>query len=208
MSGRPTEQGFSLVETLVAATIFGVFSSMVMLAITAMLNSTAKTQSVQDGSIGVADAFQRLDHQVRYADAVNKVGQVGANWYVEWHDLATASAPETCYQLKYNAAAKTLQERSWAPKAAVVSASPWVVVVSNLVNDTTVAGQLPFVRTLPDGTTTQKEQLTVNVLSRPNGGTTAKSAISTANTTFTALNSTMSTSFPTGSAPCQEVGRT
>ena len=57
------------------------------------------------------NAFQKLDHQVRYADAITPVGNVGANWYVEWHTQAISTAPEMCTQLKWDATAKTLLER-------------------------------------------------------------------------------------------------
>ncbi|BEP15212.1 hypothetical protein acdb102_35230 [Acidothermaceae bacterium B102] len=204
------DEGFSLMETLVASTIFGIFTTLVMLAIISMLNDSQKNQSLIDGQSTIENVFQKLDHQVRYANGIQTPGQLGGNWFVEWQAQPVTTQPQTCTQLKFNPTADTLQERTWQPKAAVIAATPWVQIARNITNPGTTD---PFTFTpagsvytptgnVVFGSPIAHQQLTVTLMSQPNGTTTSKSTLSTTTVTFTALNSTSQT----GNV-CQEVAR-
>jgi hypothetical protein len=175
-----------------------------------MLNDTQKNQSLVDGQSTIENVFQKLDHQVRYANGIQNPGQVGGNWFVEWQAQPITTAPQTCTQLKFNPTADTLQERTWQPKASVITPTPWVQIARNITNPSgtdpfyftpagsvyTASGNVVF------GSVINHQQLSVTLMSQPNGTATAKSTQSTSVVTFTALNSTSTT----GNV-CQEVAR-
>jgi prepilin-type N-terminal cleavage/methylation domain-containing protein len=198
------DDGFSLMETIVAMVIFSIFMSTAMAAIISIMNSTHKSQSLTDGAAQLENAFQRLDHQVRYADAVNQPGPGTNGTYVEWHTQATSTTPQTCAQLKYDPTAKTLSERTWLPGAAVVAATSWILVANNIVN---TASQPPFAQIATKkvgGTTTllAHQQLVLDLFSRPGGQIKKVTNQSEITTSFTALNSTTQSGLV-----CQEVAR-
>lgn len=212
------EDGFSLIETIVAISIFAVFSGLVMSAIIAMLNSTAKTQSVDDGAAATENLFQSLDHEVRYADEISpNPGVVGGNWWVEWHNPSTPSTVAKCTQLEYVVASGILQERTWTPPAVVggapVNLTGWKLLASNLVNNYNASASPPivpfaYVGTSSYGTGANKvvlnahQQLALYFSVRPGGSTTKKTALTQTKESFTALNST-----PTTGILCTEVPR-
>lgn len=195
------DTGFSLIETLVAMSIFAVFMGLVMAAILSMLTSTQKTQSLDDGAAQLENAFQKLDHQVRYANGIDPEGQVGSNWFVEFQVQSTATSPQTCYQLKYNVATSQLLERSWQPAVSPVVATSWLQLARNIVNDP--VAQPPF-HQLPTDTAhgIGHQQLQVNLWSRPNGQTTKTSTKSQSQASFTGLNTNANTGLV-----CKEVAR-
>jgi hypothetical protein len=204
-AGRGDDEGFSLMETIVATSIFAIFMSCVMAAIIAMLTSTQKSTSLQDGTANLENVFQTLDHQVRYANGIQIPGQVGTSWYVEWQSQATDNAPQLCTQLKFDTAARTIQERTWQPVSPTTTLGGWKLLAINVAIDPTSGHSIPFVMTQASTVAPflAHQQLQVYLADRPNGSTTARSTLSTTNANFTALNST--THFI--SNICQEVAR-
>jgi len=204
-SRQGDDEGFSLMETLVATSIFAVFMSLVMLAIISMMSSTQKSQSLTDGATNLENVFQKLDHQVRYANGIEPPGQVGGNWFVEWQSQPVTTSPQTCTELKYNTTAHTLLERSWQPLAPVITPTSWILLAPNITNP---AATDPFTfqpsgPIVPGGPTVYAhQQLTVTLMDRPGGTNASTSTLSNSATTFTALNS----STKTGNV-CQEVAR-
>lgn len=192
------DDGFSLIETIVAMSIFAVFMSLVMAAILSMMNSTQKSQSLDDGARTVENVFQKLDHQVRYSDAMNDVAVVGGTrTYDEWHTQATSTSPEMCTQLKYDSAASTLSERTWSPTASPVTATPWQLLAGNV---TVVSIKFTgLAQTLRPNQ--QHQYLTIDIVVHPHGSSLARSEGSQTTATFTAVNSTKNSG-----VVCQEVG--
>ena len=199
-SAQREDAGFSLMETLVAMVIFGIFMALAMGAIISMLTSTAKSQSLQGGSATLENVFQKLDHQVRYGNAIStpNTTPVNGSYFVEWMAQPLATSPQTCTQLKYNPAAGTLQERTWQPAATPVVATGWTLMANNV---TTVGS--PFTFSPSDGTTYAHQQLAIALSVQPGGKTAAKSTRSELTVSFSALNSTKNTS----SLVCTEVAR-
>ena len=200
------DDGFSLMETIVAASIFAIFMSTAMAAIISMLTSTQKSQSLTDGSTQIENAFQKLDHQIRYADAINAPNPtpIAGNYYVEWHSQATSTAPPMCTQLRFNTATHVLQERSWSPTATPVAPTAWLQLAKNIVNNVTTAVplQLPFVYTGTKANALSHQQLGLLLVAQPNGSRTSTSTVTTTTASFTALNSTIQSGLV-----CQEVAR-
>lgn len=180
------DSGFSLIETIVAMSIFGIFTSLVMTALISMLNSTQKSTSLHDGTASLENVFQDLDHQVRYANGVGPMKTLGTNkFFVNWQSQATDTSPLTCTQLRLDTTARTLSSRTWQPGAALVAASPWRLLATNVGKDTSQPA--PF--QVNFGGVLRHEQLKVNLVSPPLGGSAAKSTTSQINATITALNS-------------------
>ncbi len=203
-SAQREDAGFSLMETLVAMVIFGIFMALAMGAIISMLTSTAKSQSLQDGSASLENVFQKLDHQVRYSNAISTPNTtlVNGSYFVEWMAQPLATSPQTCTQLRFNPAAGTLQERTWQPAATPVVATGWTLMAKNV----TTAGFLnpyPFAFSPSDGTTYAHQQLAITLATQPGAKATARSTRSELTVSFSALNSTKNTS----SLVCTEVAR-
>ena len=200
------DAGFSLIESLIAMVIFSIFMGLATVAIISIMQSTQKTQNLTDSATEVENAFQTLDHQVRYSDIITQPNSTVVNnsYYVEFHQQATSTSVETCYQLKYDLGAKTLLERSWKPKASPVSAASWKLLAHTLPPP---ASPVPFVWTSAGNKNAAGEvlnahqQLTVAVTVQSSFGKTGEGSTLSAN--FTALNSTT-----TSGIACQEVGRT
>lgn len=183
------DSGFSLIETIVAMSIFAVFMGLVMSAIIAMMASTQKSTSLHDGTAALENVFQDLDHQVRYASGLNTPSSLpNGNWYVSWQSPATNMSPLVCTQLKWDKATSTLDSRTWVPGASPLVVTGWKILGSNIILDPTATQ--PF--TLVNSNKTNNlvhEQLTVRLAARPNGSRASRSTQSVINATFTALNS-------------------
>ena len=205
------DAGFSLIESLIAMVIFSIFMGVATGAIISIMQSTQKTQNLTDSAAEVENAFQTLDHQVRYSDVINPTypedssAFVNNAYYVEFHQQATASSVETCYQLKYDVTNKALYERSWKPKVTPVSASSWKLLAHTLLPP--ASAPYPFTETAAGNKNaagdllSAHQQLSVTLTVQASAGKTKEGSSVTAN--FTALNSTSSSGIA-----CQEVGRT
>ena len=201
---RQDDEGFSLIETIVAMSIFGVFTSLVMAAIIAMLTDTQKNQSLLDGQVTIENIFQKLDHSVRYANGVQQpgigVGANASNYYVEWQSQPVTTQPATCTQLKFNPTTDILQLRTWSPTATVITPTAWKQIGADITNpgnpfQLTAANSKAVVPIL-------HQQLQVTLMTQPHGTSSAKSTASVTEATFTALNSSSQTL-----NVCQEVSR-
>ena len=71
---RRDDSGMSLVELIVAMGIFSIVIAIFMAGIVTMTRNTVRVQVTSDASESVRRVFQRLDKQVRYADAINLPG--------------------------------------------------------------------------------------------------------------------------------------
>ncbi|MDQ0427069.1 PulJ/GspJ family protein [Cellulomonas iranensis] len=110
------DAGITLVELIVSMGIFTVLVAVVMGGVVMMSRSTVRADVTVTANDGLRTAFQRLDRQVRYAEAVNFPGD-GAQGrrYVEFRVSATVSATgrATCTQWRWDPTAGTLDRRSW-----------------------------------------------------------------------------------------------
>ncbi|WP_158257173.1 PulJ/GspJ family protein [Kineococcus xinjiangensis] len=123
--------GFTVVELVVAMSIFTVILAIFMAGVVSMTKSTVKAQNTSDESAQARKIFQTFDHQLRYADAVNWPNQAADGyWYVDFRTRATvAGAPSECVQFRLNTAERTLERRAWKV-APTVTAPPWSTAAS------------------------------------------------------------------------------
>jgi prepilin-type N-terminal cleavage/methylation domain-containing protein len=206
-AGRPRDAGFTLMEMMVGMALMGVFLTMFGGAITMMYASANKSESLNDTTAQLNQAFNRLDNSVRYASAITAPGKGAApasDWYVEFQTSNTPTV--VCTQLRINQASAQLQQRTWAvANGAASPVSDWVPLASNLVNGNAAAGVSQPFAFIPASTTAPAapyQGLQILLQSQTGGGTTA--TISTSKSTFVALNTTATTPI---TGICAEVGR-
>ncbi|UCN16421.1 PulJ/GspJ family protein [Cellulomonas iranensis] len=119
---RRRDDGVTLVELIVSMGIFTVLIAVVMGGVVMMTRSTVRADVTVTADDGLRTAFQRLDRQVRYAEAVNFPGNgTQGRRYVEFRVSAAVSATgrATCTQWRWDPTAGTLDRRSWEDRAGV-----------------------------------------------------------------------------------------
>jgi len=133
---RSDESGFTLVELIVAMTIFAIFLSMLVASVIGITRASSRTQLLTQSSSAVLAVFQNLDRQIRYANAINfpGVGPSGAR-YIEFRTGADSSPSgvTTCTQWRINPATKSIQSRTWQDVTGAV-ASGWSTKITTVVD--------------------------------------------------------------------------
>ncbi|MBC3761964.1 PulJ/GspJ family protein [Quadrisphaera oryzae] len=204
-SGEPDgDEGVTLVETLVAMSIFSVVLTIFMAAVLSMTTSTGRVNATTDAGDGVRAAFLRLDRQVRYADAINQpVQSSSGSWYVEFRTSQRADGqPTLCTQWRFDPSAQVLQLRSWADGQAPASA--FQTITTDVLPPET-AGSSPFVVEKADADHAN-QKLTVAVSAGSGSGAYAGRA--SMQTSFVARNSSMSSASNTpGTSVCPQATR-
>jgi len=134
------DEGISLIELIVALGIFSTVVAIFMAGVVVMTRNTVRSQVVSDSGDALRVTFQRLDKQVRYADAINFEGAgAGGAQYVEFRTPATVapSGVTTCTQWRWDPATKVLQYRMWAQSDATLPS--FTTIAKNVV-----AGTAPY----------------------------------------------------------------
>lgn len=197
------DAGMTLVETLVAMSIFSVVLTIFMAAVISMTTSTSRVNATTDAGDGVRAAFLKLDRQVRYADAINQpVRTAAGSWYVEFRTSQRANGqPNLCTQWRFDASAQLLQFRSW--NDGQVPPSTFRTITTEVFPPD--ASTPMFSVALADATHAN-QQLTVRVSSGSGSGAYAGSA--SMETSFVARNSsTGSPSNAPGTYVCPQATR-
>jgi prepilin-type N-terminal cleavage/methylation domain-containing protein len=205
---RADEGGYTLVELLVAMGLFGVLIAIYMAGIVQMTRSTVRVQNVTGSTDEARRAFDRFDHQLRYASAVNRPVEVGNDWYLEFLTTATGTSSGQCTQWRLLSATDQLQLRTW-PDVATPVATNWVTVASHVVNDPNQVSQYPFGFHPADSTyNRQSLDLTLLVSNGPTGGAQVKATFVARNTsTATVTNAATVNPLVSDTQVCQQLGR-
>ncbi len=181
------DAGFTLVELLVAMGLFAVLLTVMMGAIGAMTTDLRKTNGVSEAADQARRAFDRLDKQVRYADAISTPGKVGSDWYVEFLTTDT-QGQHVCRQWRVEASTDRLQQRSWTPGTTPSSTPSWATVAVGVVNDPVALPPFVAEPTAADS----DQQLSIDLLvergARPAGRAETKTTFSARNTDLTVTN--------------------
>lgn len=197
---RLDDDGFTLVELIVAMTILVIFFA-VFSNIATRVFSTTRRQQDRSASVDVSrNITEKLDRQVRYANAINTPGVTsdGTQW-VEWRS-GSLNRQQTCYQWRVTPAGLA-QYRSWNPAyggAATTASTVWTTAGYGAGR----RGTDPVFSVAGNGSAAQfRQQLTLSFQAGKDAGRDgAATRIS-----FTALNSSSpSAPFP---AVCQEYPR-
>jgi prepilin-type N-terminal cleavage/methylation domain-containing protein len=194
--------GFTLIELIVAMSIFAALLAVMMSVVLAMNKDLNKTTSIADASSQGLRATQALDKQLRYADSVNlQATGASGDRYVSFEGL-TNTGGQVCYQWRVGTGG-FLQQRSWqqaaTPTSTVTATSPaWQTVAIGVVNP---ASSPPFTVTTQGGgagASSVFQQVVVDLVMQGKG-----SSVGHAETklTITARNS----NYPPGSPQCNAV---
>lgn len=196
------DSGMSLVELVVTMSIMGIFLAIFTGAMLSMYNSTNKVQGVTDTSSQLSTAMSRLDSSVRYAAAISPpVTGTDGNAYVAWQSTYTGAT--VCTQLRVNASASQLQQRTWTVSgASATGLTSWTPLASQIVakDPSTGAALVPFTFIAATGSV-PNQQLQVALVAVEGSG--SQQTVTRRTVTFTAFNTTPAT---TTSGICQEVG--
>jgi len=116
---------------MVSMFIFTILLGLLGVAVTSMFQSVRKQQAIADASDVNRLVVERLDKQVRYANAITApgAGTTTGSTYVEWRTgiLNVASAqPQTCSQWRFLSVTKQLQSRQWTEGSYSSTVSSWV----------------------------------------------------------------------------------
>jgi len=201
--GARPDAGVTLVETLVAMSIFSVVMAIFMSAVLSMTTSTSRVNNTADAGDGVRAVFLRLDRQVRYADAINQPSPApGGRWYVEFRTAQRAGGqPTLCTQWRYDPTTASLQVRTWDDGQ--TPADSFSTVATRVLPD--AGSGSPFAVALA-GADHVNQKLTVSVTSGAGTGDSAGRASMT--TSFVARNSSItSPSNTAGAAVCPQATR-
>lgn len=190
-----SQAGFTLIELLVSMGLFAVLLVVMMGAITAMTVDLRKANGVSIASDQARRAFERLDKQVRYADAISTPGTVGSDSYVEFR-TTDAAGQQLCRQWRLVAGSDLLQQRSWLAGTTPASPPAWKTVSVGVANLST---QPPFTLQAPT-TARPYQQLTVDVVVTSGSKPVGRAEIETV---FAARNTNSSTS----TSVCNQVAR-
>jgi Tfp pilus assembly protein FimT len=199
-----SESGLSLMELVVGLTIMAIFMVIFTASVSMMYNTTSKTEALSDTASQLSIAFNRLDTSVRYASAISTPGQSpGGDWYVEWQSTYTGT-PQ-CTQVRVNAAAGQLQQRTWTPVSdgSTSGLTSWLPLASGLqlTDPDTDTAVTPFTVTAV-GTAIPYQQLSFHLVAEATGRAGVTTTVTSV--TFTAFNSKGAEN---AAVVCAEAGR-
>jgi hypothetical protein len=180
------DDGITLVEVMVAMVVMTVFMAMFTVSMQQMYRSTNKTESLSTAQSQIGVAFLRLDKEIRYAAGISTPGTVGADWYVEY--LTAEGSSTLCTQLRLTGASRLLQRRTWTQGPSPLMPTGWTVLASE------VTATQPFTYLAPDASF-NFQRLQLKLVASAGSGATATSKQT--DVTFTALNTSLTTSSPT-----------
>lgn len=134
------DDGVTLVEQLVAMSIFVVVVSLFMSGLVSMTSGTSRTQNTAESGDSVRAAFLRMDRQVRYASDINQAGTgASGDWYVEFRSPQQSTSTTStrsdvpaglCTQWRYGATGGHLDMRTWTD--GTTPTSSWTPVATGL----------------------------------------------------------------------------
>ena len=203
------EEGFTLVELLVAMFVLLIVSSIATSVFVGLQKGLRKQNGYVDAQQSSRAVYQQLDRQVRYANVVTVPGvDAAGNQYVEWQTADPASGRQKCTQWRVTTTGLA-QQRSWSVPLATdavqtVVAPAWATVADGLL----VTGR-PAVFTSPvaqpagSSAVPVLQQLGV-VFTTQKGSPPGRASTQTV---FTAANSSATTSAAVLAATCTQVPR-
>lgn len=176
------DRGTTLVETIVAMSIFTVIIAVFGTAVTQWTRQVVRNNAIADQTAAARLAFDTLDRQVPSASAINYPVLSGTSWYLEFRTDATT--PSTCTQWRLETSTRQLQWRTWPTDTGVPT--PWRVAATSVVN-TVDPAQQPFSMVKIDAQYAQ-QRLDLDLRLQKSTGPVTQSVA-----TFTARNTSLST---------------
>lgn len=178
---RPSEDGVSIVELVIAMLIFSVVLAAYFGALISMVNTTSRAKSSVDASDAMRAAYNAMERQARFATSINRPVQgVSGAWYVEFEStMLPNNMPSMCYQWRLDPATKVMSYRTWSEDGVTVTA--WHGVAWKVES---IGGGSPFSFTAATPTVVA-QTLTVSLQAKSSSG----EMLGQQSTTFVARNS-------------------
>jgi type II secretory pathway pseudopilin PulG len=173
-----------MVELTVALVVMSLMMAMFTTSVVQMFRAANKTDNIATAQSQISIAFQRLDTEIRYAEGVS-TPTTSAPWYVEFVTAATGTA--VCTQLWLDTTAGQLKRRTWT-QGGSYSRIVGVPLASG------ITATQPFTVYSPD-TTYNVQRLRIRLTSTSGAG--ASGSTQNVDVTFTAMNTSLSTSSAT-----------
>ncbi|MEU7907047.1 prepilin-type N-terminal cleavage/methylation domain-containing protein [Actinoplanes sp. NPDC049118] len=186
------DAGLSLIELMVTMGVMSIVMLVFTTGIVQVYWANRRTETVSVAQSQLHMAFQRFDRELRYASSISLPNDVaiGTRYYVEFAE----ADPTKCVRLRLDthgqAGAGILQLIRWNLGTPPTATSPWTTVASNL----DVGSDKPFARQdvgeKPYATATVGQDfMTAFQRLRIRLTTKVADAVTTVDTTFTAVNS-------------------
>jgi prepilin-type N-terminal cleavage/methylation domain-containing protein len=133
------DRGFTMIELMIALAVFSIFLVVVMTSVISITKASTKVQVTARSSSAELATFQRMDHEIRYADSVNfpGSGSPSGDMYIEFDTPATATSSgiALCTQWRFDPTARTVQSRQWNNQTGVTAPTTWQTLLTNVAND-------------------------------------------------------------------------
>ncbi len=124
--------GFTLLELMVGASVMSVVTAIAAGGLVTMYHTVDRTDAAAQAQTALLSAFNKLDHEVRYAMRINNEGSTSALWSVTYV-LPDGADNKTCVQLTLPAAGGTLLRRQWTrPDVQVTPTAAFTAVATDL----------------------------------------------------------------------------
>jgi prepilin-type N-terminal cleavage/methylation domain-containing protein len=125
---RRGDEGYTLVELIVATTLMGVVTAVTTLAVVQIYHSFNSTDAEIEAQNQVSATFRKLDKEIRYARSVSDPAPIEGDHYVEY--LVNLDDVDTCVQLRLQPSARVLQRREWVKNAVPLAPTAWTTLAS------------------------------------------------------------------------------
>lgn len=217
MRQRQGEEGFTLIELMVTMVIMALVAVMVLVSIVNVMTQQNQAASLDQTASQVGLAFITLDKEIRYAATLDcpygwtgspgdscatappdasavPSGDYALTFYSAW--TAATLGHAQCTEVLYDTTKGQLEQRTWDAASSASTATGWSTIASGL---STTPSQAVF--SVPSSTSASliRQQVTVSLTSSSAHSVPAVS--STAQVTFTAINSTTATPPATPACP-------
>jgi prepilin-type N-terminal cleavage/methylation domain-containing protein len=177
------DNGFTMIEIVVTMTIMLIVLVLFTSGITQAYSAENRVDAAANSQGQLTIAFQRLDKEVRYAVGISNTGTVAGDQYVEF--LTSFTGTPVCTEVRVHVATQQLQQRTWTQGMSPLVPSAWTQLASN------VTSTAPFTVTQA-GSTLNFQRLRILLTVRT--GSNATAATKNSDITFTALNTSLTTS--------------
>ncbi len=175
--------GFTMLEVVMTMTIMAIVLVMFTAGISQAFTAEERVDAGANSESQITIAFQRLDREVRYAAGISTPGTVGANTFVEF--LTTFTGTNVCTELRLNSTTQQLSQRTWTQGQSPLVPTSWSQLATGVTSAT------PFT-VYQSGAVYNFQRMEVQLAVTT--GTNKSATTKQSDITFTALNTTLSTS--------------
>ncbi|HVT63712.1 MAG TPA: type II secretion system protein [Mycobacteriales bacterium] len=114
-AGDAQAQGFTMIETIVVTLVFTFILSIVSAGAIEMIRQTDRAGDRGNDLSAGQKVLSLLDHQVRYANEINRPGTGSDGAYYFEFRTGNTDQQQTCHQWRYIPSSGAVQWRTWKP---------------------------------------------------------------------------------------------